>query len=156
MRLARTVLVVFLFWLPLGSWGRSDFDEASAEQVLELASALSSKLEPAVENAIRNSIEYVIWSLEERRNPSSHRALAKLVSIRLGESSIRDRDCAILKRGVRMLEPLRSTEVIARWCTAKAVEMNFKVDQVCLGQTDIKQSAGLLVAAIKSGRQCDR
>ena len=156
MRLVQTLLVAVLSWLPPDSWGRPDFDEASADQVLELASVMSSKLEPAVENTIRNSIEYVIWSLEERRNRSSHRALAKLVGIRLGESSMRDRDCAILKRGMIMLEPLKSTEVIARWCTAKAAEMNFKVDQVCLGQSDIKQGAGLLIAAIKAGRQCER
>lgn len=156
MKFAQIFLVVLLSWLPPYSWGRPGLDDASADQVLELASAIASKLEPAVENAIRNSIEYVIWSLEERQNPAAHRALAKLVGIRLGESGMRDRDCAILKHGARMLEPIRSADVIARWCTAKAAEMNLEVNKVCLGQSEIKQSTALLVAAIKSGRQCDR
>jgi len=156
MKFVWAAMVISLPWLLNSSWARSGYDDASAEQVLELASAVLAKHEPAVENALRNSIEYAIWSLEERRTPASNRALARLVTVRLGESSTRDRDCAILKRGAVMLEQLRAAEPLVQWCASKAIEMNLKADQVCFGSSDVKGASALLTSAIKQRRQCER
>lgn len=156
MRFVQFSLIALLLWLSPNSWSRPAFDDASATQVVELVSVLSRKLEPDIENAIRNSVEMAIWSLEERNSGASRRALARLVGVRLGESSVHDRDCAILKRGASMLKPLKARNEIAGWCKAKATELNVDVRLVCLGQAELEQSATLLAAAVKSGRRCER
>lgn len=148
------LVLAILFAVSPPCLARADFDEGSAEQVLELASVLSDKLEHPVENALRNAIEYAIWSLDERPTSGSQQALANLLGIRLGASGARDRDCAILKRGASMLQPLSSADAIVRWCVAKASEINVKPEQVCLGPSDVKQSVALLSAAIATGRRC--